>query len=51
MPLVYLARIDRKNLNLLTALPMQVHLKIADDALAFDNAFAFDNADIAMLSQ
>ena len=27
-----------ENLNQLTALPVQTHLKIADDALAFDNA-------------
>ena len=26
---------------------VQAHLKIADDALAFDNEFAFDNADSA----
>ena len=40
-------QIGHKNLNQLPALPVQAYLKIADDALAFDNAFAFDNADSA----
>ena len=31
----------------LTTLTVRSHLKIADNALAIDNAFAFDNADYA----
>ena len=33
---------------MLTTLTIHSHLKIADDAFAFDNVFAFDNADSAL---
>ena len=35
------------NLNQLTVLLVQAHLKITDDAIAFDNVFAFDTEHLA----
>ena len=40
------ARISLAGIRL-TTLTVHSHLKIADDAFAFDNAFVFDNADDA----
>ena len=40
------ARISLAGIQL-TTLTMHSHLKITDDAFAFDNEFAFDNADDA----